>query len=282
MRIDIHTHIFPKAMAARTIAKLEKSAGTASYTDGTADGLRASMERAGIGRSVILPVATRPGQAETINRVAIETNDHHQVTGLISFGGIHPDNTDYRQILRSLASNGIRGIKLHPVYQQTAFDDIRYMRIIDCACENGLIVIAHAGYDISFPQGAQATPEHILPVLDAVKPDRLVLAHMGGWRCWDQVEQSLAGAPVWLDTSFTAAPIRPAKETSRAPEESYTLPAEQFCRLARKHGCKRILFGSDSPWSDQKEAVKLLEKSGLTPEECSAILEKNAERLLGS
>lgn len=280
MRIDFHTHTFPNAIAARTIAKLEKSARTASYADGTADGLRASMEQAGIDYSVILPVATRPGQTETINRVAIETNDRHKETGLISFGGIHPENSDYRQILRSLAADGIRGIKLHPVYQQTDFDDIRYMRIIDCACENGLIVVTHAGYDISFPEGGQATPAHILTVLDTVKPDRLVLAHMGGWRCWDEVERNLAGAPVWLDTSFTTTPIRPAKDTSRTPEESYTLPAEQFCRLVRKHGCGHILFGSDSPWSDQEEAVMLLKQSGLAPEECLAILGGNGERLL--
>lgn len=282
MRIDFHTHTFPEAIAARTIAKLEKSARTASYADGTADGLRASMERAGIDFSVILPVATRPGQAETINRVAIETNDRHRETGLVSFGGIHPDNADYRQILRSLAENGIRGIKLHPVYQQTYFDDIRYMRIIDCACENGLTVVTHAGYDISFPGGSQAVPKRILAVLDTVKPDKLVLAHMGGWRCWDEVEQHLAGAPVWLDTSFTATPIRPAADTCRTPEECYTLSPEQFCRIIRRHGAGRVLFGSDSPWSDQDEAITLLTKSGLAPEECTAILGGNAEKLLFS
>lgn len=280
MRIDFHTHTFPEAIAARTIAKLEKSARTASYADGTADGLRASMDRANIDFSVILPVATRPGQAETINRVAIETNGRHRETGLISFGGIHPDNGDYRQILRSLAGNGIRGIKLHPVYQQTDFDDIRYMRIIDCACENGLIVVTHAGYDISFPGGSQAVPERILAVLDTVKPDKLVLAHMGGWRCWDEVEQHLAGAPVWLDTSFTVTPIRAAEDTCRTPEECRTLPPEQFCRIIRRHGADRILFGSDSPWSDQEEAVGLLMESGFTPEECTAILGGNAEKLL--
>lgn len=280
MRIDFHTHIFPEAIAARTIAKLEKSARTASYADGTADGLRASMAQADIDYSVILPVVTRPGQTDTVNRVAIDTNDHHEETGLISLGGIHPDNGDYRRILRSLSENGIRGIKLHPVYQQTDFDDIRYMRIIDCACENSLIVVTHAGYDISFPEESQVTPEHILPVLDAVKPDKLVLAHMGGWRCWDEVERNLAGAPVWLDTSFTISPIRPAKDTLRSPEESHTLSLEQFCRIIRKHGCERILFGSDSPWSSQKESVDLLAGSGLTPKECTAILEKNGEKLL--
>lgn len=280
MRIDFHTHTFPEAIAARTIATLEKSARTASYADGTADGLRASMERTGIDFSVILPVATRPGQAETINRVAVETNDRHRETGLISFGGIHPDNTGYRQILRSLAKNGVRGIKLHPVYQQTDFDDIRYMRIIDCACENGLAVVTHAGYDISFPGGSQAVPERILTVLDAVKPDKLVLAHMGGWRCWDEVEQHLAGAPVWLDTSFTITPIRPAADTCRTPEECHTLSPEQFCHIIRRHGADRVLFGSDSPWSDQKEAVGLLGESGLADKEAAAILGDNAKKLL--
>ena len=45
MIIDFHTHIFPDRIAPRTIAKLEKIGKTRAFTDGTQNGLLASMER---------------------------------------------------------------------------------------------------------------------------------------------------------------------------------------------------------------------------------------------
>ena len=40
------------------------------------------------------------------------------------------------------------GIKIHPAYQNTDIDDIKMMRIIDFASEQGLIILTHAGIDI--------------------------------------------------------------------------------------------------------------------------------------
>ena len=39
----------------------------------------------------------------------------------------------------------MKGIKLHPDYQDTYFNDIRYKRIISYATELGLIISVHAG-----------------------------------------------------------------------------------------------------------------------------------------
>ena len=151
MIIDFHTHTFPEELAGRAIGKLAASSRAKNYLDGTAGALRASMKEAGVDYSVLLPVVTRTGQQEDINRAAIETNRHSGETGLISFGGIHPENEDYREILRFLAGNGVKGIKIHPVFQRVPIDDIRYLRIIECADENDMVVITHAGYDIGFP-----------------------------------------------------------------------------------------------------------------------------------
>ena len=43
MRIDIHTHVFPKELAPRAIPKLEEAARMRARLDGTPDGLLASM-----------------------------------------------------------------------------------------------------------------------------------------------------------------------------------------------------------------------------------------------
>lgn len=280
MVIDFHTHTFPRTLAGRAISRLAESARARNYLDGTEDTLCASMREAGIDYSLVLPVVTKPSQQEHINRNAIEINERSNETGLLSFGGIHPDNEDYREILHGLANNGIKGIKLHPVFQRTYLDDIRYLRIMECACENGLIILTHAGYDISYPNEDYSGVSHIVSVLDTIRPDKFVLAHMGGWDCWKEVEEKLLGRDVWLDTSFSLLPISPAPGTVRDPEENPPLSGEQFLRMVRMHGADHILFGTDSPWGGQKETLGAVKKSGLSPKELSLILGDNAAKLL--
>jgi len=278
--VDFHTHTFPEALAEYAIAKLAKSAGVKNYLNGTMDALCASMETAGIDYSILLPVVTRPGQQETINRTSLEINEKYKEKGLISFGGIHPDNEAYRQILCGLAREGIKGIKLHPVFQKTNIDDIRCLRIIECACENDLIVVVHAGYDVSYPEADYSSVSRIVSVLDTLKPRKLVLAHMGGWGCWNEVEQSIIGRNVYMDTSFSLLPILTASGAMRSPQETPLLSRKQFLRMVEKHGANKILFGTDSPWSDQKEALTFIKESGLGKKDLSLILGSNASELL--
>lgn len=231
--------------------------------------------------SILLPVVTRPGQQGDINRAAIETNRHSEETGLISFGGIHPENEDYREILRRLSENGVKGVKVHPMFQRVPIDDIRYLRIIECASENDMIVITHAGYDIGFPGEDFSSVRRIERMLDAVKPRKMVLAHMGGWDCWEEVEERILGRDVWLDTAFSLLPIEPAPGTVRRPEENPPIAREQFPQMVRRHGAERILFGTDSPWSGQREMVAAIRHSGLDTMEQEAVLGGNAGELLG-
>ena len=58
-------------------------------------------------------------------------------------------------------------------------------------------------------------------------------------------------------------------------------PTEQFLRIVKAHGSQKILFGTDSPWSDSGKERKTLLSLPLSDEEKENILHKNAERLLG-
>ena len=278
--IDFHAHTFPEQIAKRAIAKLSESAHIKNYLDGTLDSLKASMRTAGIDYAVLLPVVTKPAQQEDINRAAILTNDRFRETGIMSFGGIHPDNDNYRQILRELANHGIKGIKLHPVFQQVYFDDIRYLRIMECACANDMIILTHAGLDASFPEQTFASPKHIRNVLKQIKPDKLVLAHMGGWCCWEAVEELLTSYNVFLDTAFSLSPLR--SNTGTDTDEHYKpLSRNQFVRLVKTFGADHILFGSDSPWTDLNESLTLIRECGLPSSALNDILGNNAAKLLG-
>ena len=276
--ILFHTHAFPDKIAGKTIELLSKKGGIPAHTDGTVTGLRRALSEAGISLGVVLPVVTRPEQFESITRFAEQINEERvlrkeavygdgcdkETAKLISFGGIHPDTQDYKKELKLLAESGFRGIKLHPDYQGVYFDDIRYMRIIEYASELGLIIITHAGVDIGFPDTVRCTPKRALKVLREVRPEKLVLAHCGGWSLWEEVIDTLAGEPVYMDTAYSMGHIS----------------EEHFVTLCRKHGADRMLFATDCPWGSPKKDVETFLNMSLTEEEQELILHKNAERLL--
>jgi len=263
--IDFHTHIFPEKIAAPTIAHLAAACGIPASTDGTASGLLRSMNTNGIDMSVVLPVVTKPSQFDSINRFAAAINA--QYDNIISFGGIHPDNDDIDVRLDTIVSLGLKGIKLHPDYQGVYIDDERYIRILQGAVDRGLYVSIHAGIDAGLPDPVHCPPERTAKALDALhlpKTPFIILAHGGGWGQWGDVERYLVGRPVYFDLGVTLEYIF----------------EEQIVRIIRSHGCDKVLFASDSPWSDQGVTKARFEALPLTDEERETIACKNARRIL--
>ena len=284
MLIDFHTHAFPDELAGKVIPMIADKAAIRYYTEATNTSLLKSMEIAGIDMSVVLPVVTKPSQHITINETAKYINEKY-FPRLLSFGGIHPDNENYREILKGLIRDGIKGIKLHPLYQGVAIDDIRNLRIIENACELGMIVVIHAGRDLSFP-GDLVSPERISRMLDEIHPDKMVLAHMGSYAQWDEVYDILCGRGAYLDTSFALNPVRPMTDSEeglkRLKENPILVPSltqEKFIKMVKKNGVDRILFASDSPWCDQKETYELVNLC-LEEKDKNAIFFENALKLL--
>lgn len=281
MIIDFHTHTFPASIADNVLRQLQRKSRSKPFTDATNDGLRRSMDTAGIDISILLPVMTNTRQVSKLNDAAVRTNEHWRQTGLLSFGGMHPDASDYRAELARIHALGIPGIKLHPAYQGADFDDIRYLRIIDRAAELGLIVLTHAGWDIGIPEHNYCSTAHVRHVMKEVRPDKLILAHMGGWWDWEAVGTELSGLPLYFDTAFSTGDILPAPGTQRTPEESHNMNREQFTKLVRQLGTDRILFATDCPWSGQEESLQFVRDCPFSPQELADILGNNAQKLLG-
>lgn len=259
--VDFHTHIFPDQIASKTLGFLSGVSHVTPFTDATSEGLLASTDGSGLEYSVVLPVVTKPSQFRAINEFASRYTEGK----LISFGGIHPDSEDYKAQLRQIRAYGLKGIKLHPDYQNTYFNDMKYKRIVDYASELGLIVSVHAGVDIGYPDPVHCTPAMALEVVEEVQPEKLVLAHMGGFGMWDEVEELLVGKQIYFDTAYVFGHMED----------------EQFVTMVRKHGADKILFATDSPWAGQQEYVKYIEQLELTADEKNQILSANANRLLG-
>lgn len=258
--IDFHTHAFADEIAERAIAALEEQGDTKAFSDGTVDGLVSAMDRARIDLSVLMPVATKASQVCTINDWSASLADNH----IVPFGAMHPDFKDPHTEMERMLSLGILGFKMHPEYQSFTPDEPRIAPIYEAARDLGMIAFFHAGGDIAFDT-VRGTPEIFAEIIDAYPGLTLVLAHMGGFRTWKGSAEHLAGRDIWLDTAYTLG----------------HLPDEEFVALARTHGTKRVLFGTDAPWTDSAKELAHMRRLGFTDEELEDILGRNAQGLLG-
>ena len=279
--IDIHTHTFPEKIAERAISSLKAKSHSKAYTDGTINALSRSMSEAGITYSVIQPVATNPKQVVHVNDSSIAINERFSETGIMSFGAMHPDFEDYSRELERLARSGIKGIKLHPVYQGVSVDDERYINILRKSGELGLIVMLHAGWDIGFPGNDYALPEKIARAMSEAGDVKVILAHMGGWRCWREAEEVFAHSNVYIDTAFSLGEFEPLDDgyySSR--EECLMLTGEEFVKVVQAFGADRVLFGTDSPWASQGDTLREIDSLPLTQAEKTDIFCNNSATLL--
>lgn len=281
MIIDFHTHTFPDTVAARVADQLARSSHTRCFTLPTVSGLSESARAAGITRCLNLPVLTRPDQVQKINRRLIDGMASMEAQGVLTFGGLHPGFDDPASELRFLRAHGIRGIKIHPAFQGQDLDSPAMLRLIAAAAEEDMIIITHGGEDIGFPGHDYASVPMILRVIEEIRPPRFVIAHMGGWNNWDQVERQLAGAPVWFDTAFSLGPITAYPGHETLLPRSRQLQDDAFVRLCRRHGTDHILFATDSPWADQAEYVRMINVMPFTQAEKADIFYHNAASLLG-
>ncbi|MBR1657817.1 MAG: amidohydrolase [Synergistaceae bacterium] len=281
--IDFHTHTFPDRIAGRAITALSSKSHTRAFTDGTVGGLAASMRESGVNVSVIQPVATKPEQVRKINDTAIAINAEAERTGIYSFGGIHPDFAECVEELDRLAEAGIRGIKIHPVYQGVPVDDERYVKILKRAGEAGLTVMIHAGWDIGFPENDFALPERISRALDMAGSVRGILAHMGGWRCWNDALRLFAGREgIYFDSAFSLGRFIPNGDGYYCnDDECRMLSDDEFVEMVKIFGSENVLFGTDSPWASQSETVKTVMSLSLSEWEKGMIFFGNASGILG-
>lgn len=269
MIIDFHTHVFPDKIAGRTLEALSAQGGGLPYfSDGTVAGLLNKMEEADVSVAVNLPVLTNPSQFESVNRFAAGLNESFadKERRIVSFAGIHPLCDGIEEKMKQLKAQGFLGVKIHPDYQDTFFNDEAYLRIFKAAKEEDLIVITHAGVDDGYPNApVHCTPERVLDVLRKVGHFKLVLAHYGGNRMPNEVFELLAGKDIYFDTAYLLRMIQ----------------KEDFLRILEKHGDDRVLFATDSPWSDLRADVETLRSYSLPTTTEQKLFSDNAKRLLG-
>lgn len=259
--IDFHTHAFPDAVAERAIPLLEEEGNIRARLDGKVSSLLRSMDAAGIEISVLCSIATRPGQFHSILRWSREIASGR----ILPVPSVHPGDPDLPEKARVVHAEGFRGIKLHPYYQDFVLDEDRMFPLYEAMESLGLFLVCHTGFDLAFERVRRADPVRILRVLERFPRLVLVTTHFGAWEDWEEVRRHLLGKPIYVETSFSM-PL---------------LAAEQAREILLAHPQDRILFGTDSPWTDQGEELARIRALGVGEERERSLLSDNALRLLG-
>jgi predicted TIM-barrel fold metal-dependent hydrolase len=259
--IDFHAHAFPDSLASRAVSGIEGLSGIKSVLNGTIRGLLDSMDAAGIAKSVVLSIATKPSQFDSIMSWAKSIASDR----LVPFLSVHPADPAAAEKVRIAKEEGFKGLKFHPYYQGFTLDGEMMLPIYEAMERHGMICISHTGFDFAYPFERTADPPRIVRVLRRFPGLTFVATHLGAWKDWESAAEHLPGEGLYVDISYSLDFI----------------PREQARKLILSFPPDRLLFGSDSPWADQAGTVGMLRNLGLTEELESGILYRNALRLLG-
>lgn len=259
MIVDCHCHVWPDHIA--DAMQAQRPAGLDVRFDGKVSGLLRTMDGAGIEKGLALGVAVKAATVARTNEfIGTVPRDR-----LVPFGTVHPD-LPVAENLKHLRDNGIRGVKLHPLFQSVSFADPRVHDILAALADEGITVVTHAGAGADEESNDRGAPALLRKLADALPQLNLIACHYGGYHRLDEAEEHVVGARVTLETSW--------------PPSMTLLDPERVVALIRRHGADRVVFGSDWPMADPAVEIAGIRALGLTQEEQDAILGGNLTRML--
>lgn len=257
--IDSHTHCFADSIAPRAMAELSKAIPYPPAHDGTFSGLLAAQKEKGIDISIVAPIATKPTQNDTINEWAAAI----ACPEIRCMGTIHPRTENYRDVIRKIKDLGLVGIKFHPEYQDYYIDDESVYPMYEYAAELGLPMMFHTGADIAYKPPYKASPERTRKMVKAFPGAVIIAAHLGGNWIYDEALEALSDTGVYVDLAATC----------------YTVTGEKLKNLINAWGFERVLFATDSPWTQPEAGISALKECGLEDGQLEAVFHKNAEKI---
>jgi len=263
MVIDFHTHVFPDNLYKKAIAGMEEMSGMNTYGEGSEMGLINDLQNGIINKAVVLPVATKANQVETINRYNI-TKKYDNIYFL---GAMHPDYTDFEKELKFLKDNGINGIKMHPEFQNFFASDKKFYPMYETLLSLDMFIIFHSGYEEFVKHEVECSTPSIFAKVHKDFPNlKIVLAHCGGHSEFDIVKEHICGKNIYVDLSYDLAGSISEKDIY----ELLNLHSEDF-----------IIYGSDYPWQPLNDYYKYFDRLNIPSSKKEKIEYKNAVKLLG-
>ncbi len=260
MIIDIHTHAWPAKISRKARETLESSFKVKLVGEPTVDTLLKFMDKNGIDVSVVCAVASRPEQVPSINDWMIGVRSKR----IKAFCALHPEYPHLKDEIKRI-KNEADGIKLQPEFQDFYIDDEKVYPMYEMIESLDIPLLFHCGEELSGTKLVRSSPDRLLRVREKFEGLRIIAAHFGGFKLWDEVKKYLIGKDIYLDTSFFF---------------DY-LPREEITKLILSHRGDRIVFGTDFPLIDQKKDLDSLNSMELAPQLKERILFSNAREILG-
>jgi predicted TIM-barrel fold metal-dependent hydrolase len=262
--IDFHTHIYPQSVAAKILPAAKRKLKVAVPGMGAPEDLLRMMQEAEVARSILLPLAKGHDDVSTLNDWVLSVSQEN--AELTAFGAVHPFMKDLDDELDRLALHGVKGVKMMPLLQEFYPDDPRCTRLYEALIKRKMILVTHAGRDPLEREEVFGTPERFAGALESFPDLKVVLAHLGGLRMWDEVKRYLlpAGGNVYFDTAYV----------------SFYMGPQEMQELISDIGPERVIFGSDYPWEVPGRAAEIVSNLDLTDQEKMCLLSRNGTRLL--
>lgn len=254
---DAHGHIFPDKIAVKAVSAIGKFYDIEMESDnGVSAAIISSGREIDVTHYLVCSTATTTHQVESINQfIADECKKHPEFIG---FGTLHPDYDDIEGQVQFCIDNNLKGIKLHPDFQQFNIDDKKAFDIYEVT-EGRLPILFHTGddrYDYS-------SPERLKNVAESFPEQIMFAAHFGGYQRWEDSVRCLAGREnIFYDTSSSL----PFMSTGYAR------------KLISAFGDEKLFFGCDFPMWNHAEELERFMNLSLTDKQNSMILSQNFKK----
>lgn len=233
----------------------------------TLDEAMVSMDKVGVERSWILPVAGTPKWVRATNDWVLDTARRDD--RFTPFVSLHARDPLWREELERTVAAGARGVKMHVALQLKEGSDFlvsEQMSEIFQAIEKADIpVVCCTFFPDEVGSGIPGASLRLLDVLRQFPRLRLVAAHMGAMFNWGAGNEPILGSRAYLDLAYVPGMVDPKVLVS----------------WIRAHGAERILFGTDTPYANPQRMLDAFCDLPLDDDEKAAILGRNAAAMMG-
>ncbi len=180
---DAHAHIYPGKIAEKATASVGDFYHIPMHNVGLPHVLAQRGGAAGIDRFLVCSVATKVEQVRSINQfIQGKCQKYPQFIGL---GAWHQDITDISGEMDDIQARGLRGIKLHPDFQEFMIDDPKMLDVYREAHRRGLPILFHTGDS----RTEFSSPHRLMNVIDKLPDFTCIAAHLGGYSEWEEARR---------------------------------------------------------------------------------------------
>lgn len=226
------------------IHRLEIKSSMARNAAGTEENFIRSMDEAGIGHSVSLPVPPNVNFSD----IKVIADRNRRVIPFTGFDFTNPNNVE--ETLNIDIAQGARGLKLHPILQREPLTSKKTFEVVEVFAPFNFPILVHTGicYYYTSPEDKMIREmpefgkcEDFITLVKAFPKVKFIAGHAGLME-WPLLKENASRLKnLIVDITF------------RGPQK--------VKELIDVMGPDRVVFASDWPWGNRKPAVRIVEKA---------------------